>query len=325
LRPLLPLGHDGGSHTASVVDLPKFHEFMVPLLQVLHEQGELYRHDAIDAVIKKTGLSEEQVALVHETTGKSVARGRIGWAASYLKQAGALVIPKRSYFALGPTAPQLLSLGRPIKVSDLKATLEWQAHYQEKAQQSAVEGVIEKPTEFSDATPEELIETGFTQLRLQLVADLLERIKTISPEAFEKLVLQVLAKMGYGGGSLQSMQGVARGPDGGIDGRINEDKLGLDQIYIQAKRYADNSIGRPTVQTFVGAMTGGGCKKGVFVTSSTFTSEAQRYAIDLRDQRLVLIDGAAFARLMIDYGVGVEVKDVYKVAQIDQDFFADDE
>jgi len=285
----------------------------------------MYRHDAIDAVIKKTGLTDEQVALVHETTGKSVARGRISWAASYLKQAGALVIPKRSYFALGPTAQQFLSLDRPIKVSDVKATPEWQAHSEYKAQQTATEGTTEQPAELSDATPEDLIETGFTQLRQQLVSDLLDRVRSITPEAFEKLVLQVLAKMGYGGGSLQSMQGVARGPDGGIDGRINEDKLGLDQIYIQAKRYSENSVGRPTVQSFVGAMTGGGCKKGVFVTSSTFTADAQKFASDLRDQRLVLIDGAAFARLMIDYGVGVEVKDVYKVAKIDQDFFAEDE
>jgi len=298
---------------------------MAPLLQVLKEQGEMYRHDAIDAVIKKTGLSDEQVGLVHETTGKSVARGRISWAASYLKQAGALVIPKRSYFALGPTAEQFLSLGRPIKVSDVKATPEWQAHSEYKAQQTAAEGATEQPAELSDSTPEDLIETGFTQLRQQLVSDLLDRVKTITPEAFEQLVLQVLAKMGYGGGSLQAMQGVARGPDGGIDGRINEDKLGLDQIYIQAKRYSDNSVGRPVVQSFVGAMTGGGCKKGVFVTSSTFTADAHKFASDLRDQRLVLIDGVAFARLMIDYGVGVEVKDVYKVAKIDQDFFADDE
>ena len=192
-------------------------------------------------------------------------------------------------------------------------------------QQSSSNTSVQETSELADATPEDLIETGFTQLRQQLVSDLLDRVKSITPEAFEKLVLQVLAKMGYGGGSLQSMQGVARGPDGGIDGRINEDKLGLDQIYIQAKRYSENSVGRPTVQSFVGAMTGGGCKKGVFVTSSTFTADAQKFASDLRDQRLVLIDGAAFARLMIDYGVGVEVKDVYKVAKIDQDFFADDE
>ena len=110
-----------------------------------------------------------------------------------------------------------------------------------------------------------------------------------------------------------------------IDSKINEDKLGLDQIYIQAKRYSDNSVGRPTIQSFVGAMTGGGCRKGVFVTSSSFTSEAIEFANGLRDQRLILIDGVDLAKLMIEHSVGVQVKEVIKVSKIDQDFFSDDE
>ena len=244
-----------------MVDLPKFHEFMTPLLQVLQENGEMSRQDATDAVITKTGLTDEQASLAHETTGKSIARGRIGWASSYLKQAGALTRPRRGVFALGPRAVQFLALGRPVTVNDVRQTPEWQQYEAEKAQQTITDQQPAEPTEISDATPEDLIEAGFTQLRKQLIADLLERVKAISPEDFEKLVLLVLAKMGYGGGDLQSMQGVARGPDGGIDGRINEDKLGLDQIYIQAKRYSDNSVGRPTVQSFVGAMTGGGSRK----------------------------------------------------------------
>ena len=150
----------------------------------------------------------------------------------------------------------------------------------------------------------------------------LTKITTIGlPAAFEGLVLQVLAKMGYGGGDAKQIQGVPRGPDGGIDGKINEDKLGLDQIYIQAKRYSENSVGRPTIQSFVGAMSGGGCKKGVFVTSSTFTSEAKSFATGLTDVRLVLIDGVGLAKLMIEHCVGVQVKETIRVAKIDQDFF----
>ena len=131
--------------------------------------------------------------------------------------------------------------------------------------------------------------------------------------------------MGYGGGDERRIQGVPRGPDGGIDGKINEDKLGLDQIYIQAKRYSDGSVGRPIIQSFVGAMTGGGCRKGVFVTSSRFTSEAIEFAKRLSDQRLILIDGVDLAELMIEHSVGVQVKEVIKVSKIDQDFFIDDE
>ena len=137
--------------------------------------------------------------------------------------------------------------------------------------------------------------------------------------------MQVLAKMGYGGGDEKRIKGVSPGPDGGIDGTIDEDKLGLDQIYIQAKRYSENTVGRPKIQGFLGAMTGGGCKKGVFVTSSTFTNDAKRFAENLSDVRLVLIDGVALAELMIEYCVGVQVKETIQVAKIDQDFFSGEE
>ena len=128
--------------------------------------------------------------------------------------------------------------------------------------------------------------------------------------------------MGYGGGDTRQIQGVPRGPDGGIDGKINEDKLGLDQIYIQAKRYSESSVGRQKIQSFVCAMTGGGCKKGVFVTSSTFTADAKSFAEGLIDQRLVLIDGVGLAKLMIEHCVGVQVKETIQVAKIDQDSFS---
>lgn len=295
---------------------------MTPLLQVLQGQGEMTKHDASDQVIKKVGLSDEQLADKYETTGKSRARDRIDWAGSYLKNAAAVTRPRRGFIALGPNAEKLLALGRPVQLSDLKEIPEYQQHQLKALQASISSSENEPPT---DLTPEELIETGFSQLRKQLISDLLDRVKSIAPEAFEELVLDVLAKMGYGGGDRKSMQGVPRGPDGGIDGRINEDKLGLDQIYIQAKRYKNSSVGRPLIQSFVGAMTGGGCKKGVFVTSSSFTSEAKIFAADLRGQRLVLIDGRTFTSLMIEHGVGVQVKDSYHVAKVDQDFFSEDD
>ena len=305
-------------------ELPKFHQFMAPLLQVLKERGELARPEAYAAVIAKMNLTPEQVELSHQSNGKSIVEGRISWAASYLKQAGAVLMPRRSVFALGKNAPELLDLNRSIAVADIKDFPEWQAYQAQKLLSNEAEGIA-TATEWADAAPEELIEAGFSQLNQALIAELRERISTIRPEAFERLVLRVLAALGYGGGNVNSMQGVPRGPDGGIDGRINEDKLGLDQIYIQAKRYADNSVGRPTVQSFVGAMTGGGCKKGVFVTSSSFTNEARAFAADLRDQKLVLIDGGTFAKLMIENDIGIQVKDVYRVAKVDQDFFSEDE
>ena len=295
---------------------------MKPLLEVLKENGEMSRQEAVEAVVQKVGLTPEQLAEVQVSDSKSKARARVGWASSYLRVAGALSGPRRGYFALGPNAETLLNLGRPIKRADLTGFKEWMEHEANKAQQSIANSESEETNDLEDDTPEDLIDRGIKRLRTQLISDLLEQVKGITPAAFEGLVLQVLAKMGYGGGDIKQIQGVPRGPDGGIDGKINEDKLGLDQIYIQAKRYSENSVGRPTIQSFVGAMSGGGCKKGVFVTSSTFTSEAKSFAVGLTDVRLVLIDGVRLAKLMIEHCVGVQVKETIRVAKIDQDFFS---
>ena len=225
---------------------------------------------------------------------------------------------------LGPNADDFLSIGRLLTVADIKKTKEWQTIHNAR-QASRNEEIYDSTNDQEDDTPQDLIDKGIKRLNSQLIGDLIDNFKNIDPASFESLVLKVLASMGYGGGDDRRIQGVPRGPDGGIDGKINEDKLGLDQIYIQAKRYSDNSVGRPTIQSFVGAMTGGGCRKGVFVTSSSFTSEAIEFAKGLRDQRLILIDGVDLAKLMIEHSVGVQVKEVIKVSKIDQDFFSDDE
>ena len=305
----------------AVPEIPKFHQFMRPLLEVLQEQGELARNDAIEAVVRKVGLSEEQMAVSQESNGKSLARGRIGWASSYLRVAGALTGPKRAYFALGPNAGALLALGRPITRADLTGFKEWQEH--QAAKQGKSQSIPDSTSDINteDSTPEDLIEAGVKQIKEQLVSDLLDQMKEMDPHDFEGLVLDVLAAMGYGGGSRQAMQGVPRGPDGGIDGKINEDKLGLDQIYMQAKRYSENSVSSEKVQAFVGAMTSGGCRKGVFVTTSKFTADAVRFANSIRDPRLVLVDGDKLANLMIQHGVGIQTKEVIKISKIDLDFF----
>ena len=303
-------------------DIPKFHEFMRPLLEVLQEQGELARNDAIEAVIQRMGITEEQMAITQESNGKPIVRGRIGWASSYLRVAGALIGPRRGFFALGPNAKPLLGLGRPIKRSDLTGFVEWKEHQASKQSKSQSPQEVSTEINTEDSTPEDLIEAGVKLIKEQLVSDLLEQMRMMDPHDFESLVLDVLAAMGYGGGSRQAMQGVPRGPDGGIDGKINEDKLGLDQIYMQAKRYADNSVSSEKVQAFVGAMTSGGCRKGVFVTTSRFTSDAIRIAESIRDPRLVLVDGEKLAELMIEHGVGVQTKEVIKISKLDADFFS---
>ena len=304
-----------------MVEIPRFDYFTKPLLETLLENGEMYTPDAIDSVIKRLSISDEQLAVTKVSDGKSKIRDRVNWAGVYLKEVNAVIRPKRGYIALGPTAEKLLKFKGQITLKDLREMPEWKEYQAKRAKE--IDESIEDVVDTSDVnTPQDLIDKGIKRLRSQLITDLLEQVKGISPAAFEGLVLQVLAKMGYGGGDAKQIQGVPRGPDGGIDGKINDDKLGLDQIYIQAKRYSENSVGRPTIQGFVGAMSGGGCKKGVFVTSSTFTSEAKLFADGLRDVRLVLIDGARLAKLMIEHSVGVQVKETIQIAKIDQDFFS---
>ncbi|QNI87740.1 restriction endonuclease [Synechococcus sp. ROS8604] len=310
------------SEETGLVEIPKWHQFMLPLLKVLQERGELSRNDAIEAVVQKVGLSEEQMALSQESNGKSIVRGRIGWASSYLRSAGALIGPKRGYFALGPNAQNLFGLNRPIKRADLTGFKEWQDHEASKQAKNHASSDSTADINTEDSTPEDLIEAGVKQIKEQLVSDLLDQMKEMDPHDFEGLVLDVLPAMGYGGGSRQAMQGVPRGPDGGIDGKINEDKLGLDQIYMQAKRYSENSVSSEKVQAFVGAMTSGGCRKGVFVTTSKFTADAIRFANSIRDPRLVLVDGDKLANLMIQHGVGIQTKEVIKISKIDLDFFS---
>ncbi|MDB4364638.1 restriction endonuclease [Akkermansiaceae bacterium] len=293
---------------------------MRPLLEVLKEKGELTRQQAYTEVIAHTGMTAEQVAVPHSSNGKSIVKGRIGWASSYLSQANALLRPHRGTMTFGPNGQKLLDLNRSIKPSDLREIPEWKALEDARNNKSNRKTTSEELSP-EESSPDDLIEQGYSQLKSDLISELLENIVKMDPSDFETLVLKLLAALGYGGGNFQSMQGVPRGPDGGIDGRINEDQLGLDQIYIQAKRYTENSIGRPTVQSFIGAMTGGGCRKGVFVTSSTFTAEAKAYANDLRDMKLVLIDGKKLAELMIQHEVGVQVKSTYRISKVDHDFF----
>ena len=308
-----------------MIDLPKFNEFFTPILQVVSKTGEINAHEAVDLVIKSVGLNEEQLSLKQESNGRPLAKNRVHWACSYLYKAGGLTRPKRGFIDVGVNTNHFLNLKRPVDLRDIRSTNEWKQYEEEKANRILLNTNNSANIYLGNETPEDLIDKGKSLLELNLIDELIENMKSISPADFEELILKLLARMGYGGGDPKRIRGVPRGPDGGIDGTIDEDRLGLSQIYIQAKRFSENSVGRPTVQSFIGAMTGGGCRKGVFVTSSTFTSEAKKFAEGLNDVRLVLIDGFYLAKLMIEHSVGVQVKETIRVAKIDQDFFNGDE
>ena len=177
----------------------------------------------------------------------------------------------------------------------------------------------EEPSE----TPEELLASGYLKLRKQLEVDLLARVKSCAPDFFERLVVRLLTTMGYGGSLADAGRAIGKSGDGGIDGVIKEDKLGLDLLFIQAKRWDSSAVGRPEIQKFVGALYGRKAKKGIFLTTSTFSKEARSYAEGL-DSRVILIDGAQLAEFMFDYGIGVSTANSYVVKRIDSDFFEDE-
>ena len=177
----------------------------------------------------------------------------------------------------------------------------------------------------AEATPLEAIENGYQYLRASLAADLLDKVKSCTPAFFERLVVELLVKMGYGGSRADAGKALGRSGDGGIDGIIKEDRLGLDAIYTQAKRWADKPVGRPEVQQFQGALSGHGAVKGIFMTTSQFTKEAREYAAGLRNSKIILIDGEELAELMIDQDIGVSTAATYEVKRIDSDYFSEEE
>ena len=300
---------------------PRFDQLMRPVLDHVVDCKSIRMKQLREEMLASSGLSQEQKT---ETIPSGALRyyDRIVWATTFLVKAGALERPQRGYVQITERGRQLLKESGPVTVSRLKQFNGWnEAWGNSNVDAKGADPATTTSEELADGTPEELIQKGIKTLDSDIRGDLLSRVKGISPEAFENLVLQLLGGLGYGTGP-ESRKGVKRGPDGGIDGRIDEDKLGLASIYIQAKRYQDASVGRPAIQSFYGAMGGHGASKGVFITTSGFTREALDCAKDYRDKKIVLIDGSRLTQLMLEAGIGVSVKYVYKVYRIDEDFFA---
>jgi restriction system protein len=300
---------------------PKYHELMRPLLEAVADGEAHLLRDVIARMGATSGLSIDQL---EETipSGQTKFRNRTFWAATYLRKAKALTTPRRGWVQLADRGKQLLDEPGPITEARLCQFPGWDEAWGVSSLGSSAVNPCEPPEENNESTPEEQIAAGIEQIEANVRGELLQRVKSLSPEAFERLVLQLLGALGYGVGP-ESRHGVKRGSDGGIDGRIDEDRLGLASIYIQAKRYQEQSVGRPAVQSFYGAMGGQGANKGVFITTSVFTRDAIDCAADFKDKKIVLIDGTRLIRLMLDAGVGVSIKNTYHVHRIDEDFFAE--
>ena len=306
--------------------VPDFQTLMRPLLDEYATGGERRIADVRSVLAVKFGLTEEELA---ERLPSGLAKtfdNRIGWAATYLYRVGLLSRPQRSVYVITGRGREVLE-ANPQRV-DLAVLAEFpelaefrKASGAKKTKGGGGQSVL--GTESAEtATPEERIDAAYQELRLALVADLRDRIATIAPADFEELVLDVLTAMGYGDGAEHSRLRTGSSGDAGIDGVIREDRLGLDVVYVQAKRW-EATVGRPVVQGFVGALQGARASKGIIFTASSFSSEARDYAATV-SPRVVLVDGERLASLMIDHNVGVSVRETYAVKRLDNDYFGDE-
>ena len=312
---------------SSQVELPRLHEFMPAILTYLSDGAVRTSQEIRTAVADQLSLSPEQMT-VRLPSRRLVYADRTYWAYKCLEHWGALTSPKHAHFAITDKGQSLIAKypsGLPVEVA---LQIRRDSLTRHKLPKETENTSTRLPTngvsiELTDSTPEELITESVAQLESALAHDILERVRVLSPSAFEQLVVDVLLAMGYGGSEGRGMVTQASN-DGGIDGVIDQDALGLSKIYVQAKRYGEkNSVGRPEVQSFVGAMHGR-ATQGVFITSGSFTSGARKYAQNLGGGlSLVLIDGEHLARLLIKYRVGVQVARIYTVMKLDEDFFAE--
>ena len=288
------------------MEIPKFHETFIPILKVLSNGETLQAREMYEKVINQfyTDLTKDQLEQKTKS-GDRLIINRIAWGKSYLKKGGYIEFPKRGHVKITEKGQENSS--QNLSLSQVENSDNFLEFYNEENG-----GKTETPSKVQNASPEDLIDEGFNLIEVQVKDELLEKLKSIDPFYFEKVIL--LKKMGYGDFMETSKTG-----DGGIDGIINEDKLGLDKIYIQAKRYGENKVREMDIRNFIGAMSGD-TQKGVFVTTSTFDSAAVKKAYDAH-HTIILIDGQKLVDLMHEYNVGIQVKTTYEVKELDNDFF----
>ena len=301
---------------------PTWDQYMIPSLHVLVD-GQMRRtREIVDRAADLLQLSETDRAVLIPS-GQEQWKNRGNWALSYLARAGAVERPSRGRYVITEVGRGLLEAHpNGMTEKDLRSVPGYDSP--RLAQKAAADAAPATPApvveERTELDPDEQIENGIARIHADVADQLLTRIQAQDPEFFEKAVLDLLMAMGYGGaeGSATRTQ-LSR--DGGIDGIIDQDALGLSRIYVQAKRYAsDNTVGRPAIQEFVGALAGNAASQGVFLTTSRFSVDAQRYA-DQVQVRIVLVDGVKLSRLMIRYGVGVQVRRTVQIVDVDEDFF----
>lgn len=304
--------------------IPDYQTLMLPLLKLASDGEERKFREAIEALATEFELSGDERAELLPSGSQPVFDNRVGWAKTYLKQAGLLASPKRGIFHITQPGMDLLArkptfvgLETLDKYEEFKAFRSRRRTGSSEANESQEPAPIEAAS--ATSTPEDQLASAYQRLRHDLEAELLEQVKAASPAFFERIVIDLLVKMGYGGSRRDAGRAIGKSGDGGIDGIIKEDKLGLDVIYIQAKRW-EGTVGRPEIQKFAGALQGHRANKGVFITTSSYTREAIEYS-RLINTKIILMDGIELTGLMIDHNVGISSVGVYEVKKVDTDYF----
>jgi len=299
--------------------IPDYQSCMLPLLKFYGDGQDHTFREAVEALAKEFSLTDKERREMLPSGQQEIFDNRIGWARTYMKKAGLIEAPKRGVNRISSRGMDVLKQ-KPQRI-DVNYLTQFQEFQDFRAlRHTKAEEVSE--TQMNDKTPEESLEIAYQRIRNDLASDLLQRLKACSPAFFERLVVEVIVKMGYGGTRQDAGKAIGKSGDGGIDGIIKEDKLGLDAIYIQAKRW-ENTVGRPEIQKFVGALTGLRAKKGLFITTSNFSSDSEDYVSRI-DAKVVLIDGETLAQLMIEYNVGVSTVNTYEVKKVDSDYFTEE-
>jgi restriction system protein len=303
--------------------VPDYQSLMLPLLQLAEERKtEISTEDAVEALASRLKLSDDDLKEMLPSGVQRTFVNRVGWAATYMKKAKLLEPTRRGYFQITGRGQDILKK-KPaiINAKMLRQYPEFLEFQQLKGTRSGEKRCASKDSlDIGAVTPSEALENAFENLRDELVEELLAKLKKLSPTFFERIVVELLVKMGYGGSRADAGKAIGRSGDGGIDGIIKEDKLGLDVVYIQAKRWDNNPVGRPDVMQFAGALQAQKANKGIFITTSRFTDDARNYVSQI-GSKIVLIDGEQLSHLMIDHDVGVSTVSQYPVKKIDIDYF----
>ena len=299
--------------------VPDYQTMMLPVLKVFSDGKEKRNADIYSGIVEYFSLSEDDKRQLLPGGGQPTYQNRSNWATTYLFNAGLLERPQRGIYKISKNGEKLLATDPELisvqTLSDIPQFVKWRGK-SNKRKAKPKEAI---PTDVSSDTPEETIQSIAQELNEQLASEVLEQLHKMDPYQFEQLIVDVMLAMGYGGSRAEAGKVTQASNDGGIDGVINEDRLGLDTIYLQAKRWEAN-VGRREIQNFVGALAGHQAHKGVFITTSSFGKNAIEYANTV-SQRIILIDGQRLAKLMIDFNIGVSTAETILLKKIDTDYF----